>query len=729
MSDRFLGNRDFSSLGVRDLLEARDAYHTHLAHMEHVVATAIGRFLIREEDPDATDPTETATRSQAPRRHSPERTLQNTVVKPWSWPSVLVFVDAWLTPEEWVSRPDQVVPRLLYLPDGRAVPTCVVLVRPEEREPASTRDLSFPTDLIGGGFPVLTDVQGSQRVGSIGCLVTDGDLTYALTSRHVTGEAGRPVFSILRGERRQIGVAGGEGLGAIPFADAYPGWPGTRVYANLDAGLIRVEDLAEWTAQVFGIGEIGNPIDLNIDTISLDLIGCPVRAFGCASGPLAGQIQALFYRYRSIGGIDYVADFLIGPRDKGEPLRTEPGDSGTLWFFDDPDVGKTGARARRLRPIAAQWGGHRILDAAGEHELRFALATCLSTICRELGVVIVRDWNIGHSEYWGKVGHYKVGAGACGLATDPRLRTLMQSNLDRIAVGDDDLAAGNLPMRGQSRFVPLADVADLVWRDTRKKDSGNHFADMDEPGRGEFADQTLLDVCADPANVDVTVWNRFYDALGIGAERGALPFRVWQIYQEMVGFVRNGRIPEFVCAAGIVAHYVGDACQPLHVSRLHHGRPGHPEEERVHSVYETSMLDRRAAEVVAGVNAALAGAAAVASVVGGHAAAVAVVELMGKTFKTLPPLEIIEAFNAASGEARIPHLWDATGERTIACLAAGSRCLADLWESAWSEGNGTAIAADRLGPVDRRTLRRLYNDETFLPALRLREMEEAGTLR
>ena len=39
---------DFSSLSLRDLLDARDAYHVHLSHMENVVATAE-----RMEDPAA----------------------------------------------------------------------------------------------------------------------------------------------------------------------------------------------------------------------------------------------------------------------------------------------------------------------------------------------------------------------------------------------------------------------------------------------------------------------------------------------------------------------------------------------------------------------------------------------------------------------------------------------------------------------------------------------------
>ena len=43
----FPPKRDFSSLSVKDLLEARDAYHVHLAHLANVIATAIGRYRIR----------------------------------------------------------------------------------------------------------------------------------------------------------------------------------------------------------------------------------------------------------------------------------------------------------------------------------------------------------------------------------------------------------------------------------------------------------------------------------------------------------------------------------------------------------------------------------------------------------------------------------------------------------------------------------------------------------
>jgi hypothetical protein len=730
----FPPKRNFRALSVKDLLEARDAYHVHLAHLNNVVATAIGLYRIRKEDPDAERPGEERAREKAPKR-----TLRNTTVTKWSWPCVLVFVNDWRQQDYFASQPDQMVPRFLYLPDGRVVPTCVILAEEQEKAPPPLANLTFPSDLVGGGYPLLTDVQGQQHVASIGCLVTDGDAVYALTNRHVTGTERREVFTVVRGERRRLGVTEvARQVGKREFPDVYPGWPGSRVAVNLDAGLIRVEDVNDWTAQVFGIGELGEVADLNVNTISLDLIGCPVRAFGAASGALEGEIQALFYRYKSIGGFDYVADLLIGPRGADRPLATRPGDSGTLWVFDHEQSreeaqrqGNAGLRARRFRPIAVQWGGHTLVAPGRDGgSLQFALATFASTICRVLDVELLRDWNIGHNEYWGRVGHYKIGAAACSLVSDQNLLTLLQANLERIAFDDDSIRNGDLKQIDSEQFVPLADVPDFVWRKTRKKDEGNHFADLDEKGKGEFAGKTLLDLCQDPKNISIPVWNAFYDSLGVGAKRGALPFRVAELYQAMVEALVESEVNKFVCAAGVLAHYVGDACQPLHVSRLHHGRPDHPGESRVHSVYEENMMNQRAAEMIDGVNQRLGDAAVQKQelVKDAPAAARLVIELMRATVQDLPPMDVIRAFNGAEGRERVPHMWDVLGERTMDVVAAGCRCLAILWQSAWVEGKGNAnIPANRLKAMRRDVLMRLYNDPEFLPARRLREMqEEAG---
>src|SRR5262249_51676791 len=79
--------------------------------------------------------------------------------------------------------------------------------------------------------------------------------------------------------------------------------------------------------------------------------------------------------------------------------------------------------------------------------------------------------------------------------------------------------------------VPLADVADIVWRTTRPTDESNHFADMDFVAEeGKYAGKDLLTLCQDDANVSAHVWNEFYANIGEDKKQGALPFRIWQMY-------------------------------------------------------------------------------------------------------------------------------------------------------------------------------------------------------
>jgi hypothetical protein len=101
---------------------------------------------------------------------------------------------------------------------------------------------------------------------------------------------------------------------------------------------------------------------------------------------------------------------------------------------------------------------------------------------------------------------------------------------------------------------------------------------------------------------------------------------------------------------------------------------------------------------------------------------------MRRTVTTLPPIDVIEAFHLATGQARVPAMWEALGERTTTCIAAGSLLLATLWESAWQEGGGGSIATNALRAQSRVRLRTLYNDRAFLPALRLHEMAVPGVL-
>jgi hypothetical protein len=189
----------------------------------------------------------------------------------------------------------------------------------------------------------------------------------------------------------------------------------------------------------------------------------------------------------------------------------------------------------------------------------------------------------------------------------------------------------------------------------------------------------------------------------------------------MVKFASQGDVARFVCAAGILSHYVGDTCQQLHASKLHHGRPGHPEEEKVHSYYETNMMDRFAADLIAEVNDRVKNTKVKADVNGGHECAVSVVELIRSSIKELSPMDIIEAYNDTSNDSRISEMFRTLGKRTAACIAKGCARLASIWESAWKEGNGNKISESKLISVRRQTLKELYNDKEFLEAYRLND--------
>ncbi len=127
----FPPRRDFSSLSLKDLLDAREAYHVYLSQLDNVIATAIGRYCIHEDDWYAQNPPDRPRPSDVARITAP-RTLANSVIRPWSWPAVLVFVRQWEQPHHLGS---EMVPPNLYLPDGRVIPTCVIAAPPDETMP------------------------------------------------------------------------------------------------------------------------------------------------------------------------------------------------------------------------------------------------------------------------------------------------------------------------------------------------------------------------------------------------------------------------------------------------------------------------------------------------------------------------------------------------------------------------------------------------------------------
>jgi len=734
---------NFQTLSLKDLLEAREHYHLHLLNKKNVVGTAVGLYLIRKTDPwpDEKNP-------DLDQKINPEgeRTLENSESRPYSWPCILVFVDKWVDEENFAEnfRANDIVPKRLYLPDGRIIPVCVVRVSPVEAQQKHTVGINWPNTRVGGGFPLFSRSQEQEMLGSVGCLVTDGHTTYALTSRHVVGKPGSIVYSRLRGQRSRVGVASNLTLTRQAFNDIYPYLPRSRSYTTIDVGLVEVDDLRDWTTRAFGLPEIGALADINEMNLGTRLIDQPVCAYGATSGRLNGTVKALFYRFQSISGYDYISDLLIAPHDgKGQ---TYPGDSGTIWHL----VLKRNKLDKKptFHPLAIEWGGQGLAFSDGTRN--FALASILSNVLHELNVQLVVDHNAGVRPFWGATGHYSIAQYAIGLVKSPKLIKLLIANAERISFNRAELESGDINQQlNVNKFVPLADVPDIIWKKAVSKviggrDAGSqkpehptHYADID--ARGANGSPSLLELClADKKNVDVAVWQAFYDSIGETkqATRGLLPFRIWQFFNAMKKYVSNKNYVEFVTAAGILAHYIGDACQPLHGSVLSDGYKDQAEEvptntggtkiawpaKGVHSAYENKMIDDYTTNLFDEIERQIGASVTFSPIQSGHDAAVAVIALMAEAQSLVPPGKLCDKYielGSGTSKATIHGLWQAFGKETAKTMYNGAALLALVWDAAWNAGSGENTAIDKLGPIPELALQKLYQDENFLPSLDL----------
>jgi len=789
MPDLLDAQPNYSALSIKDLLRARDLYHYHLLNRANVVGTAVGLQLIDVNEPYPDGGTAGGQKKKQKKKKksavTPERTFTNSEVRDYSLPCVLVLVRNWVKESAFglgknELSPQEMIPKTLYMPDGRAVPVCVVKVTPAEASAPRLPDWHWPSGIFGGGMPIVVESQQRERLATVGCLVTDGHTIYAVTSRHVSGEPGERVFTVARGRRVPVGVSSKRQLTRLPFTDLYPEFQSRRTYINLDVGLLELADANQWTSQIFGLGNLGPLADLNELNITLRLIDTRVVAAGAASGRLEGRIKALFYRYKSVGGYDYISDFLIAPRwldDKETSKKTksqiQPGDSGAIWHLVTEGNESKRKSANRdefqgnLRPLAVQWGGQTIVADGATDEFAFALASSLTSVCKALDVELLISHNTGVLPYWGQMGHYSIAYFACQALRKGKLKSFLTANIDRISFSLGELTPGDISKRlkdakGHNGFVPLADVPDVIWknhyskikggRDTAWREQGRsagpehptHYADIDLARKRDKL--TLRKLCKDPHNISVPAWQQFYDDAGYteSRKRGLLPFRVWQFFDAMVTFAKRREAGKFLCAAGIVSHYVGDACQPLHGSiyadgyedrpttAVHRHRdtgkeytaPSHVGKD-VHSTYESKMIDRYAEELIKGTHKALVQTGAkIGAMTTGHNAAVEVVRLMERSADSIPPRKLIDAYVAAGGKNVVAvqdALWEKFGKRTCGVMADGARVLAKIWQAAWNAGNGDNITG--LGPIATDLLVREYSNSKFVESLDLDHIE------
>jgi hypothetical protein len=196
------------------------------------VATAIGRYRIHRNDWYATHSPDSQRPKDYQRANEP-RTLSNSIVRPWSWPAVLVFVRDWKPRGE---LGNQKVPSSLYLSDGRVAPTCVIQATPDESMPPPVPGPSQVSTLLDGGYSCLREHQGVTHLGTFGCLVYKNGTYYALTNRHVAGQGGEMVRAYVHGEYHAVGVCADIGLTRAPMQEIFPALSRKRALRKVTIG-------------------------------------------------------------------------------------------------------------------------------------------------------------------------------------------------------------------------------------------------------------------------------------------------------------------------------------------------------------------------------------------------------------------------------------------------------------------------------------------------------------
>lgn len=802
MDSLFKSSSDFTSLSLKDLIEARDLFHYHLINKKNVVATALGLYRIRKSDPWP-KPHESAARPHS--RKSERRTLFNSEVRPYSWPCVYVFVSSWEYETSLADNPSDVVPKSLFLPDGRSVPVCVIeaLKQPLSTDATVAGNTLAPRNLLGPGSAIVNDDgQGMSRLGTAGAIVRDGERYYVLTNRHVVGAPGTPIHALQPHRRPEIGISADKGLTRENFGAVYPNFRSTNQRLLMDIGLVEVDNILEWKTEVPGISPVGPVADLYDNSFNLKLITMKVVGQSAVTGPIRGEIHGLFYRYKAMGGSEYITDFLIGPETYGElpgekvtdgpkreaantnvSLGVHHGDSGTLLFIEHIEKADHGPGQNTLYyPFALLWGKEEFFDGGKVTSHPFALATSLSTALDRLDLDLVRDINLDQEYVWGWVGHYVIGRALslpADLVTSTKLRSFVDKNIDLLALEPDAALDNNAKVQtsdgGKINFIPLADVPDNVWKsnvnfvmvpgdDGKKRhkpgpgnrgkfDNKNHFADLDlEYENG----QTFLDLnFSEPDTyLNPAAWIAYFDALkpqfdkwakllkpdSTGETRdahwGALPFRVHQLFDIMVAAAKAKNEELFLCAGGVLIHYIGDACQPLHASYLSQGDPARVvkrptstsmklEADGVHSGYEDDMIAYGSTKQnLAGkikTRIAQLKSEAVPEIQTGYDAAKAVIGLIHATQAEIAPRDIVDEWVALIGKPKKEKaelMWQKFGDDTVTCMARGTRYLAHIWQSAWDAGDGDRnIGAGT--EIDKGAIMKLYNNPDVAPSIAL----------
>lgn len=152
---------------------------------------------------------------------------------------------------------------------------------------------------------------------------------------------------------------------------------------------------------------------------------------------------------------------------------------------------------------------------------------------------------------WGPTGHTIVTGSAIELLP-PELKPFYEAN---------------------SRYLIALCTLPDDWKQTHKETGNQHFIDLDmldkPPFKGVIGEREAVE-------------KRFgKEKL---AQAGLLPWTIQERYARLVSAMKEGDMEEVVVQSAVLAHFVGDAHVPFHVTRYYDGRL--PEQKGVHNRWE-----------------------------------------------------------------------------------------------------------------------------------------------
>jgi hypothetical protein len=247
-------------------------------------------------------------------------------------------------------------------------------------------------------------------------------------------------------------------------------------------------------------------------------------------------------------------------------------------------------------------------------------------------------------------------------------------------------AAGILPpgmevFRQNAEYLAQHAVDPDLWRETDAREEPNHYFHLDA-----FSAYPFTGLSHDE--------EEHLRTHGAGArEEGRVPWRVEEVYAELVAALRAGDTGRALERAATLSHYVGDAHVPLHANRDYDGRA--VGQTGVHRRWEAVLVERNAALLEDGTRP-------------GPAVRLTnpreqVFEILRESFASAD--DVLASDRAAAGprdfaeteeddrydDVYYARLWALEGPRLSARLTSSAHVVGSLWLSAWEDAGRPAL--------------------------------------